>query len=533
MSEKRERFWSKRAPHEGPWDEIVIGTGIGGMTTAASLAKMGHRVLCLEQHYVPGGFTHVFRRQGFEWDVGVHIVGEAGPKAMPGRLMSMLTDDHLQWAPVGKIYDEFSYPDGFTIGFPDNPAEFADTLKSAFPGSSREIDAYLTETRATVRAMRSWFIGRTLPGALGRWLGGAISTGAQQRLSRTTADVVGGLVRDERLRTVLTGQWGYHGAPPSQASWAIQALVVRHFLHGAYYPVGGSSEIAPAFLRTVAAAGGWTRICADVSQIVVENGRAVGVKMADGEVIRAKRVVSAVGAWNTVSKLLPEAQQQATWAKSAASHAPSPAHLSLYLGFHGDIEAAGATRQCQWFYDTWSHEHSTWDVHPERPVPPPPVLFTSFPSLKDPRHDPGPQVRHTGEIVTFVPWESFSRWQGTDWRKRGADYEAFKAEMTERLLEVLFRHHPGLKPLLVHAELGTPLSTDKFARPYHGAIYGLMATPDRFDDRWLRPQTPIPGLFLSGSDVSSCGVIGAMVGGALCAVAMEPLAGLKLLRQVA
>ena len=72
---RKERFWSKKRPEES-YDAIVIGSGMGGMTTAALLSKMGKKVLVLEQHYVPGGFTHTFRRKGYEWDVGVHAVGD-------------------------------------------------------------------------------------------------------------------------------------------------------------------------------------------------------------------------------------------------------------------------------------------------------------------------------------------------------------------------------------------------------------------------------------------------------------------------
>jgi all-trans-retinol 13,14-reductase len=79
-------------------------------------------------------------------------------------------------------------------------------------------------------------------------------------------------------------------------------------------------------------------------------------------------------------------------------------------------------------------------------------------------------------------------------------------------------------------ELATPLSTEHFVRPLAGSIYGLAGTPERYNNPWLRPASPIPGLYLSGSDVSSCGVVGAMMGGALCALAMEPIAGMRLLR---
>ena len=137
MSEKRERkakYWSRELPEgrQGPWDTVVIGSGMGGMTTTAALAKLGERVLVLEQHYVPGGFTHTFSRKGYTWDVGVHAVGEVTKHSLPGRVLAWLTDDRLQWASLGPVYDEFHFPGGFRIDFPDNPQQFRDNLVKRF-----------------------------------------------------------------------------------------------------------------------------------------------------------------------------------------------------------------------------------------------------------------------------------------------------------------------------------------------------------------------------------------------------------------
>ena len=77
---------------------------------------------------------------------------------------------------------------------------------------------------------------------------------------------------------------------------------------------------------------------------------------------------------------------------------------------------------------------------------------------------------------------------------------------------------PQLRGKVDHAELSTPLSTQQFCHYERGEIYGLQHTPARFDERWLKPKTPIKNLYLTGQDVATAGVGGAMMGGVLCAV---------------
>ncbi len=529
---KSSKPWSKKSP-EGPWDYIVIGSGMGGMTTAAILAKLGKRVLVIEQHYVPGGFTHMFKRPGYIWDVGVHAVGEVTAKSMTGRLLSALTNDKLKWASLGKVYDEFHFPDDCRIDFPDNPQAFRENLIAAFPDETKAIDGYLARVREVSKAMKAYYMSRTMPRSLGPLVERVFAREAQKQLELNTKEVVESLTDNPKLQTVFTAQWGYYGSVPSRSSFAIQALVVKHFLYGGFYPVGGAKEIARHLLQTVADAGGWTRICTDVDEILIEGGQAVGVRLSDGEEIRAGRVVSAAGVSATVRRMLPTSQQDAKWAREIKTLTPASAHVCLYIGFKGDIRKAGASAANKWFYDTWNCEEDMWDVHPDREITGgAPILYCSFPSLKDPEHDPGEEQRHTGEVVTFVPWESFAPWRDKRWKKRGDDYDAFKARLQEHLLEQFLSKVPELRDMVDYVELSTPVSTDNFCRPVAGSIYGLEPTPERFRNPWLRPRSPIKNLFFSGSEVATVGVIGAMMGGVLAAVSAEPLATTSYLRKM-
>jgi phytoene dehydrogenase-like protein len=154
---------------------------------------------------------------------------------------------------------------------------------------------------------------------------------------------------------------------------------------------------------------------------------------------------------------------------------------------------------------------------------PSPGIFVSFPSLKDPAHEPGPRQRHTAQVLAVADWASFARWRDSKRLDRPDDYTAFKAAIERQLLAQFARHFPALAPLVVARELSTPLSTLSFTGAWQGGSYGLDVSPRRFLSDSLRARTPIAGLFLTGQDVVSPGVTGAMMGGVLAAAAVQPL----------
>ncbi|HEX7476531.1 MAG TPA: hypothetical protein VF331_01870, partial [Polyangiales bacterium] len=194
-------------------------------------------------------------------------------------------------------------------------------------------------------------------------------------------------------------------------------------------------------------------------------------------------------------------------------------HLSLYVGLGADSRALALPKHNIWVYPSADHDgnYARAVRDPDAPIA---GAFLSFASARDPdfeRRHPG---HATAEVVTFGSADAFAAWRDTQWNKRGDDYEAYKKTLSDRLLEVLFAQLPQLRGRVLHAELSTPLSTQHFTGHPNGAIYGLGHGPARFDARWLRPQTEIPGLWLTGADVCSCGVTGALMGGVLCASAM-------------
>jgi all-trans-retinol 13,14-reductase len=192
------------------------------------------------------------------------------------------------------------------------------------------------------------------------------------------------------------------------------------------------------------------------------------------------------------------------------------AHVCLYVGVKraaGEKEFDATNR---WIYRDADHDGNFarfW----QDPTGDWPALFISFPSAKDPTFDARYPGRSTLEVITPVPFEPFAKWADTRWKKRGADYGQFKLDLENRLRADVERHVPAIRGRIDYAELSTPLSTRHFANFEHGEIYGLSATPARFQLRSLGVRTPVRNLYLTGTDACSSGVTGAMMGGVMAA----------------
>jgi all-trans-retinol 13,14-reductase len=448
--------------------------------------------------------------------VGVHYVGKVtGRRGALRALFDFVSGGELRWEPLPDVYDRIVVG-GREFDFPSGEARLQESLSAAFPAERAGIRGYLAQVKACARAAGPYFASQALPPRVAGLLGGLMRRGFLRHARRTTGEVIASHVRDPVLRAVLAGQCGDYGLPPAVSSFGNHAVVVDHYLAGAAYPVGGSSRFAATIVPVIEAAGGHVAISAEVDRIEVEDGRAAGVRLVDGRMVRAPVVVSDAGWSATVGRLVPPEWRQRF--PSVEGIPPSLGHLSLYVGVRGTAAELGLTGTNLWLYDDADIDRSfsRFESDPGAPFP---VVYLSFASAKDPSF----QERHPGkatlEAITMGPWQPFARFEGTRWRHRGPEYEDMKERLRERLLAAVLARVPQLQGRVEVAEMSTPLSTRHFVGHPRGEIYGLAATPRRFE-ACLPVRAPIPGLFLTGADAAMSGVAGALSGGALCASAI-------------
>jgi all-trans-retinol 13,14-reductase len=499
------------------YDVIVIGSGMGGLTTAALLSDLGKRVCVLEQHYTAGGYTHSYERNGYEWDVGVHYIGDVGAPTRTRRLFDHLSDNKLEWAPMDTEFDRFYFGEKCFTAHAGR-AEFRANLERQFPEEKEAIGKYLDLLKEASGGLSAFTMGRMLKPWQKAFAKPFIKP--PELLYRTTYDVLAELTDNEDLIATLCGQWGDMGLPPKRSAFMVHAMIARHYLYGGYYPVGGSWQIADKIIPKIQAAGGEVFTYARVEKILVEDGKATGVRMADGHEIFASSIVSAAGVATTFGTLLDAGlSADLGYAAGLEKLEPSYAHLGVYIGLRDTAENLGLPRTNFWIYPStdFDADVAAFERNPDAEFP---VVYISFPSAKDPDYLNRHPDTATIEIVAPAPFEWFERWQDTTWGKRGDDYETFKDRLGDRLMEHLYARLPELRGKVDYYEVSTPLSTNWFGGYQRGELYGLAHTANRLRTDWLTPRTKIPGLWLTGQDILTCGVTGAMMAGLMTATAM-------------
>jgi all-trans-retinol 13,14-reductase len=254
--------------------------------------------------------------------------------------------------------------------------------------------------------------------------------------------------------------------------------------------------------------------------------------MADGEEIRSPKVISNAGIINTFEQLLPrETAGKIGYPKQREHVNPSMPHIGLYIGLKETPSELDLPKTNFWVYPSADHDGNVArfleDTDAEFPV-----VYLSFPAAKDPDYQNRWPGTATIEVVAPTTYEMFEPWKDTTWGKRGEDYEARKQAITDRLMAVVYEKLPQLKGKVDYVETSTPLSTAWFCRYSRGELYGLDHTPERFDQSWLRPKTRVPGLYLTGQDILTCGVVGAMIGGFMTSLSILGYKGFPLAKQI-
>ncbi|MCG8588802.1 MAG: NAD(P)/FAD-dependent oxidoreductase [Proteobacteria bacterium] len=486
-----------REARHSAYDVIVVGAGIGGLTTASLLARRGRHVLLVERHDRPGGYAHSFKRRRYRFDAAVHLIGGCENEAgLIDRLLRGLgVRDQCEFLPAHPFYSAL-YP-GFRLDAPTGVDEFQAAHVRAFPHEEKgfqdlfQLCADIAQETARAPDLVS----------LADFARAARRVPTLLRYHRATlGQVLDDTLEDPRLKTVFGTLWPYLGLPPSRVSFVYWAAMLMSYVDGGAYSCRGSFQrLASALAAGLREAGGELLLKSRVRRIRVESGRTTGVVLENGQRIDAPVVISGSDATQTFEELVGPEHLPRRFMRDLRAMRPSVSAFVVYGATDLDLRRAGASHE-MFVYKVWDHDQDYRNLlrgHISR-------IGLTVPTLSDP--ELAPEGEHVFQITVLLPYA----WP-RPWRED-------KTRLMDLLLDEAEAVFPGLREHLLFAECGTPRTLERYTLNHQGALYGWEVSPQQVGPLRLAPTTPIEGLHLAGHWTQpGGGVYGAASSGVMAA----------------
>jgi prolycopene isomerase len=470
------------------YDAIIIGAGVGGLTSALKLSCQGQRVLLLEKQPLPGGFATTFTRKGFVFESAIHCVDTLTKSE---EIRVFLDDSGISSEVVFINLDDFAriiYPDyDFVADFRQD--NFVSILKSNFPQERRNIDKLFCEFDRFHRQFEK-FCHAKYP----LWLKLVISPLVYPAIIRasgsTTAQFIARYIQDQRLKAMITDIWRFTGLPPGRLS-ALYFLIVFecYYYNSTAYVKGGFMKLFQTMVKRIKENGSEVRFNTLVTKIISHNGKKVKSLLTDkGERFDAKVIISNANAIDTLTNILDSEDVKEEYRRKLSPLEKSISAFQVYLGLGVSAKELGMSHSILSVNTTYNHEDSY-----------------NYSLSGDYDNCSLELVDHAQIDVSFAPQgkgtllimalDNYANWCGL---KEG-EYRKKKMEVANKLIVRAEKYLPGLSKYIEVIEAATPRTMSRFSASPEGAIYGFAQTPKQSGINRLSQETKVKGLFLTGA----------------------------------
>ncbi|AZB00500.1 NAD(P)/FAD-dependent oxidoreductase [Chryseobacterium joostei] len=479
------------------YDILVIGSGLGGLVSALILAKEGLKVCVLEKNNQYGGNLQTFSRDKLIFDTGVHYLGGLSKGQNLNRFFSYLEImDELELQKMDEDgYDRISFGDS-TIEYPHAQGyqNFVEQLSVHFPEEKENLESYCEE----IQYVCSQFPRYNVVGK---------DNYNEEILHLNTKRFIESVTQNKTLQSVLLGSNFLYAGDSENVPFYVHALTVNSYIQSAYKCVKGGSQISKLLIRKLRQYGADVHKHSEVSEFIFdENNIVKSVKTVTGKEYTAKRFISNIEIRSTI-KLIGEERLKKSFLNRVLSWQPVSSCFSVYIvlkphcfpNFNYNIYHYSSEEKV---WNAFRYQKNTW---PET------YMLSSTPS----KHHP--EFAESLTAISYMDFDEVKKWKSTfntvaEEHERGEQYERFKLEKTEKMIEALEKKIPNLTHAIKRIYTSSPLSYRDYIGSFDGNMYGYMKNSDNPLKTMVSPRTKIDNLFLTGQSVNMHGILGVTIG---------------------
>lgn len=479
------------------YDILVIGSGLGGLVSALILAKEGLKVCVLEKNNQYGGNLQTFSRDKLVFDTGVHYLGGLSKGQNLNRFFSYLEIiDDLELQKMDEDgYDRISFGDD-PIKYPHAQGydNFVEQLSIYFPEEKENLQNYCEE----IQYICSQFPRYNVVGK---------DNYNEEILHLNTKRFIESVTQNKTLQAILLGSNFLYAGDSENVPFYVHALTVNSYIQSAYKCVKGGSQISKLLIRKLRQYGAEVHKHSEVSEFIFNaNNILTSVKTKSGKEYAAKQFISNIEIRSTI-KLIGEERLKKSFLNRVLSWQPVSSCFSIYIvlkphclpNFNYNIYHYSSVNQV---WNAYRYNKKAW---PET------YMLSSTPS----KHHP--EFAESLTAISYMDFDEVKQWENTlntvaEKHERGEQYERFKLEKTEKMIEALEKRIPDLKHAIKQIYTSSPLSYRDYIGSFEGNMYGYMKNSDNPLKTMVSPRTKIDNLFLTGQSVNMHGILGVTIG---------------------
>ena len=470
---------------------VIIGGGLGGLACGVILARNGYDVTVFEQNHQIGGCLQCFYRKGTKFETGMHFIGSALPNRNLYKLLNYLEV-------VGNVtlnqldqnrYERFSFK-GNKFEFATGKEAFIEKLSQYFPREKDNIATYYNLVERISNASSLHSLDPTHNDV-------ALSTKYQLC---SINEVLDSIFDDEMLKNVICGENPLFAAERDKTPFSSHAFIFDFYNQSAFRVQGGSDAISLSLQNTIKKYGGNVFTGRRVTKIICNDTQATAVEIDNGEIANADLVIANIHPARLI-ELVDSHLIRNAYRKRMSELPETVGCFSTYLKFkHGkqpyyNYNFYGYDQMSPWYCENYSQDN--W---------PRGYLYMHL------NEKPQQQWATSGVILSYMNFDDVAQWKGTPVGQRGEDYEQFKREKAERLIDLVARDLPELKDSIECYYTSTPLTYLDYTGTEDGSMYGVAKDINLSMSSRVHHRTKIPNLLLTGQNINSHGILGVLVG---------------------